>query len=325
MSKVCTQCKKTVTRKSPGLECSKCRVLVHAKAECAGLSAKQFAALKAADNLEWTCNSCARDPKRRTSFVLAEEEEDGHESDNASEIVALNTSKFMKDVTKEIHKIIKNELGDLNSAMEFVSEKVEECIKNMKTFEEQIKILEKKNIDLINKNKNFENRLSALEQRLNEREQLSCNNTVEIVGVPVKENEKVEDVVATIANKIQACPRQVKKATRLPGRNGKEGIIQVELEDNQARLQWIASARQRPIVAGDISTDIDKQKSTNRIYLREALTYYYKNLLWKTKDELKNIYKYIWCKNGKILVRKSDNTKVYTIRCEMDIYNVKNM
>lgn len=308
-----------VTKKAPGLECLKCNVLVHAKAECAGLSAKQFAALKAAENLEWTCNSCARDPKRKLSCATTEEDD---EDQDAGQIIALNTEKFMKNVTKEMKKILKEELGDLNSSIDFLSNKVDECLDTIRLLEDRMKALERKNIDICNKNKNLENRVIALEQLFNEREQQNINTTLEIVGVPQKESEDIGKVVASIAKKIKACPQQLQQATRLRGRNGKDGVIRVELQGRQAKAEWITLARQQPVVVSDIYTDIEK--GMERVYIREALTYYYKNLLWKTKEELKNVFKFVWFKDGKILARKCENAKVFTIRCENDLDKVKN-
>lgn len=322
MSK-CSQCNKVVTKKSPGLECLKCSVLVHAKAECAGLSAKQFAALKAAENLEWTCNSCARDPKRKSSFVTAEDDDDEQESNTTGEIVTLNAEKFMKNVTKEMKKILKEELGDLNSSVEFLSDKVDECLDTIRLLEERMKALERKNIDLGNKNKNLENRVIALEQRLNEQEQENNNTTLEIVGVPYKKSEDIEKIVASIAKKIKACPQQMQQAIRLNGRNNKDGVIRVELQGRKAKADWITLARQQQVIVSDIYDDVEK--GMERIYIREALTYYYKNLLWKTKEALKNVYKFVWFKDGKILARKCENAKVFTIRCENDIDKVKNL
>ncbi|CAH2240045.1 jg18085 [Pararge aegeria aegeria] len=50
-----------------------------------GLTNKQLAALKAAENLELTCNACANSPFRKSSFIVPsddEEEEDPDDSDS---------------------------------------------------------------------------------------------------------------------------------------------------------------------------------------------------------------------------------------------------
>ncbi|CAK1577889.1 unnamed protein product [Parnassius mnemosyne] len=71
----CDCCEKLITKRRPGLECSKCEKIVHASQACTNLSTKQIAALRNADSLEWTCKECQRYTSIRRSYIIPEEEE----------------------------------------------------------------------------------------------------------------------------------------------------------------------------------------------------------------------------------------------------------
>lgn len=57
-----------------------------------------------------------------------------------------------------------------------------------------------------------------------------------------------------------------------------------------------------------------KKSVNNTIYINEHLTIQNKILLNKCRDFKKNAnIKHLWVKNGKIYMRKADNTKVFVI------------
>ncbi|XP_046972452.1 uncharacterized protein LOC124539198 [Vanessa cardui] len=159
----------------------------------------------------------------------------------------------------------------------------------------------------------------ALEQRVLELEQLQLRKCVEISGVPLQENQDLQQIVSVVQEKMNVNAKEVKEIKRLPIKKDRPQIIQVELISESAKNKWIAASRQTNISPVDIIPNLDQRHSVGKIVVREALTPYYKFLLGKTKHELKDTYKYIWCKDGRILIRKTDKSKVNTVRSESDI------
>ncbi|KAH9639480.1 hypothetical protein HF086_003613 [Spodoptera exigua] len=81
-------CNRNITKKNPGLECSRCEKTVHATNTCAKLSVKQLAALQASDGLEWCCNDCFKNISRRSSFFRPDDTEE------PSETVPFDVQRF---------------------------------------------------------------------------------------------------------------------------------------------------------------------------------------------------------------------------------------
>ncbi|KAL4713800.1 hypothetical protein ACJJTC_012317 [Scirpophaga incertulas] len=109
------------------------------------------------------------------------------------------------------------------------------------------------------------------------------------------------------------------------GRTEKSGYLLVELNNKSVRDQWLSAAKTKEITVGDISLPVPVENATNRVYVREALTRSKKTLLYQAKQRLKALngpFKYVWCKEGKLYVKKTDNsTKVQIIRsvCDIDL------
>lgn len=322
MSK-CVKCKKSITNRSPGLECNKCGIQVHAKTDCTGLTNKQLAAVRGAENLEWTCNACAHSSFRKSSFIVPSDDEEEEDSDNANKELTLDSKRFLARITKEMEKILKKELEETNRSMQFLSDKVEDCLETIEVFKGRIKEMENKNQDLTNKNKFLENRIGALEQRITTMEQSSISRKLEIAGLPETDDENVQEIIKKTATKLNLTTADIESARR--SRKGKSSVICLDMKNEDSKNTWISAAKKIPITSGDIMNNRDPKISTNKIYIREALTPYIKNLLWKAKQELKDSYKFVWCKNGKIYARKSDKSELLFIRSESDITRVKNV
>lgn len=319
MSK-CDVCKKTITKSSPGLECSKCERIVHLNNKCTGLTNKQITALKASSSLDWTCQECQLESPRKNASIIIPEEEDDEEDAH----VQINTNKFLNNITKEVEKAIRKELRELNESLQFHSAKLDEVVEHIDAFKKTIKVLEKKNTELTNKNNNLETRLGALEQQIQEMEQEKLSKVIEIANVPCQKNEEVNEIVKKVAIKLKLPTEEIKSARRLQGRKDQNTNIKVEFNDEVIKEKWIMAAKNVKTTVSDIyPTD---RSNNNIVYIREAMTKLNKQIFWNAKQELKNNqkFKYVWFKKGFVRARKDENEKTYILRTMGDVYALIN-
>ncbi|KAL0829214.1 hypothetical protein ABMA28_004045 [Loxostege sticticalis] len=130
MSNKCDNCNKNITKSKPGLECNRCEKLVHLTNQCTGLTNKQLAALRASENLEWTCQDCQDKTPRRSSIVIPNDDE-GDEDYSESPTIQIDVKKLLGDISKEVERAIKKEMKDLTQSLQFQSDKMDELIKNI--------------------------------------------------------------------------------------------------------------------------------------------------------------------------------------------------
>ncbi|KAL4713792.1 hypothetical protein ACJJTC_012309 [Scirpophaga incertulas] len=194
--KKCVKCNYNISKKAPGLECSRCAKVVHATTECAKLSAKQLTALRASEGLEWSCEDCLRSTSKRSSFFIPED------SEEITTSIPFEMHQLMRNINTEIKKAIKEEFESFRESLEFIGDQVASIEEALKSQNSKIKYLENKNIELVNAKKNIELRLSAIEQRLEETDQRSLCTFVEIAGLPSIPNTDVKTVAKTVAAQL---------------------------------------------------------------------------------------------------------------------------
>ncbi|KAG7306517.1 hypothetical protein JYU34_009159 [Plutella xylostella] len=331
----CDNCKKSITKRSPGLECSKCGIIVHAVNECAGLTAKQIAALRATDNLEWTCNGCHLNTPQRRSFIVPDEDEQEEEDEldtntpkpTAKSIASIDIKKLLQDIAKDVEKTIRRQLGELQQAVDYCSAKVDEFAEDAEDTKTRMKVLEKKNESLMNTNKHLENKIYAMEQRYNELEQKQLEYHLEIAGIPYQEEENVLKITQEIAKKIGMDETMIKSVKRQRKGDKSDSVVRVELKEESEPTSWVQAARSAGLTAADLvpaaaaaAAPTPDEHSKRRVYVRHALTAYNKTLLYKTKEQLKDKFKFIWCNyEGKVMVRKAEKSKIQVVRFEDDL------
>lgn len=327
--KKCVKCKKNITKKVPGLECSRCDKIVHADATCSKLSNKQLNTLKNSVGIEWSCEDCLKNISHRSSFVIPEEvdEEDYYEAAEIPETATvLNTKKLIQDISREVKQTLRNEIKGLESSLEFLSDQISQMDQNIKKQDNKIKELENKNYDLLNKNKNLELRVNSLENSLNEFEQKFLTSSLEIAGLPEIPTNDVGKVVHNMAIQLNIEDKNIQSALRLPGTKEKPGSILVELKSKILQHQWLEAGKKHRLTVGQLISNTPIEKHENPIYIREALTKFQKSLLYKTKTQLLNkTCKYVWCRNGRVYARMSNDSKIYYIRTFDDIKRVEKL
>ncbi|CAH2099429.1 unnamed protein product [Euphydryas editha] len=325
--KKCAKCKKNITKKVPGLECSRCNKIVHADPVCSKLSNKQLNTLRNSVGIEWSCEDCLMNISCKSSFVTPDEadDEDDYEAAEIPEMAkVLDTKKLVQDISREVKKTFREEIRGLQSSLEFLSEQLTEMDQIIKKQDSKIKDLENKNYDLLNKNKNLELRVDALELGLNEFEQKFLSSSLEIAGLPEIPHSDIKKVVHSVAVQLKIEDKEIQSSLRLPGTKEKPGSIVVELKSKVLQQQWLEAGKKHRLTVSQLMSNAPKGKDEDPIYIREALTKYQKSLLYKAKTQLLNkSCKYVWCKNGRVYARMSNDSKIYYIRTLNDIKQVE--
>lgn len=314
----CAKCTKGVTKRSPGLQCNKCSRWWHAS--CAEISHDQLNALQATESLalDWKCRTCAGTAKhKRLSCILPDAEEEGTSDIDTDGLTSNITSQILTDIRREIRETIRTEL---QISLQFYSDKIDDYELSVSNLQGSVKCLE-------NTVKNLTLKNQVLEQRLSAMEQTQLRDVLELCGVAEKADENPLEETRKVAKILNLSPDDIQKAYRKKQMNKnkdtstKQSIIVVSLREG-CQERWMETTRRSKLTAEDIG-----QNDANRIYFREALSPHTAFLMWKTKTMLKipGLAKYVWCKNGKILLRKEDHEKIYHIKDEIDILNLVNL
>lgn len=318
----CHSCEKILNKKTTILECSRCQKVVHATTVCSGLSSKQLTALKVAENLEWTCNDCNLNSSRKKSFVTLADYEEEEEDDGPHAGTSVNVKQLLQDLRKEVKTIVTQEMRAVTTSLQYCSEKVDEFAESIDALTSKVKDMERKIAHLDNQNRSCLLKIEFLEQRNVDLEQQLLGDQVEISGIPDSNDLDLPKHVENLVIKLGAPKDDILSVKRLPSRRTGSGPVLVRVRQESTRQHMISAARDITITAKDLLPNLSGPPATEKIYVREALTHYLKNLLWQAKQELKGAFKFIWVREGKVLVRKNENAKVYKLRSKNDIQNL---
>ncbi|KAI5633130.1 PHD-finger domain-containing protein [Phthorimaea operculella] len=335
----CAKCSKVVSKRYPGVQCNKCSKWFHGA--CASLTTEQLSALSTTESVDWKCSRCATtsgSKPKRISVILPDAEED-EESEKEQEVIMPKDKedRFINEMRKEsrkmreiIREIIREEL---NITLKFYSDKIDEYEEKMREYETRVKLMENECKNLSNKYKNLELKCGVIEQKSNKLEQAQASNDLEICGLPVLDNEDLkektkivssmlqqksqEDIVKVYRKKIGA--RQASTPARA-AREAADAPVVVTLRQG-CKDAWLRAAKNATIYLRDLGYEVDEEHN-KRIYIRAALSPTNAYLLWKAKSELreKALCKYVWYKDGNIMVRKAEgDRKIYYVRSADDI------
>lgn len=150
-----------------------------------------------------------------------------------------------------------------------------------------------------------------LSTKIYEMEQQLLSNSLELVGVP--EDKGLEEAVSSVLDCINCSAYKPLKMFRRKGKLSH--IVVVDFSTKQIRDLVIEKKKH-----------VGKVKIADKeIYIRELLTPYTKELLWLCNSMKVNLkYKYVWTKNGTVLMKKDDSStsKVLYIKSKADIPSV---
>lgn len=245
-------------------------------------------------------------------------EDEGDDNTDPEFLIPDNnmTQQILREIRNEIKDIVQSEL---QRSLKYYSDKIDDYEERMKLYETRIKTVENQCSDLKNNLKNMSLKYDVLEGKCNQLEQAQLSQQLEVCGVKETEREDTMEIIKSVASKINTDISDVIKAyrKRVPAHKRTESKrtesppnpITVILR-NGVRSAWLEASKKVKFSARDIGAEGEQN-----LYLRESLTPATAYLLWKTKSELKvrHSFKYVWCKNGTVLARKSENEKIISL------------
>lgn len=319
-----------MNKKSPGAQCSKCCKWLHGV--CASISTEQLTALSSTDSIDWKCKSCTGKSKpKRVSVIIPDidEEESEGEGDSLGRSGTTKSvaSEILAEIRREVREVVRQEM---QRSLSFYAEKIDDYEKKIQDYEDKLKMMENQCKDVRNLCKNISLANDVMQQKVNKMEQSQLSNDAEICGIPEMANENLQTIAFRVgellSQKSESIVRVYRKKTARPASTGGGGgarsiapaPIVVTLRDG-ARDSWLSAAKTSKLSTKDLGMDLDKELEIN---VREALSPTTAYLLWKAKNDLKktDLCKFVWCKNGLILVRiAAEDKRVHLVRSPDDI------
>ncbi|KAJ8705872.1 hypothetical protein PYW08_012918 [Mythimna loreyi] len=171
-----------------------------------------------------------------------------------------------------------------------------------------------------------ESTISSLVSKIDHLEQQARQCNVEICNVPERRNENLPGIIEAMGNvlKCPVLPSTIVAVHRVPHAHsqstGPKNII-VKLTTRLQRDNLVSAFRKAKSLKSD---QIGIAGTSTPIYLNEHLTLGRKQLFRRTREVAKtHNYKYVWIKNGTILVRERDGEAAFAIRGDNDINKIK--
>ena len=220
-------------------------------------------------------------------------------------------------------ELLKSELDELRKSQEFVSSShdslncdFKKLLNNDNTY--------KKEIEILNKNASNLNMRSLEDSlKMDDLEQYNRRLNLQFEGVPQKKDENVKKIVLDLVKKLDVdiSESQISIAHRLPIKH----------------VQNVAKPSAHPsIIARFTNADIRNEIYSKRrkvrdfssfpipemtsLFINENLTQSKKKLFWLTKQKAKELnFKFIWTNNGRIFVRKNEESLKKQVRIESDL------
>lgn len=202
--------------------------------------------------------------------------------------------------------------------VENLKKEVQEHGKSLAFFNQSVEELEAENKRLKEENCALMSKNAALEKRINDMEQYSRKNNIEIKGIPFTKGEDCLAIVQTIGDKIGCLLTRsdVDIVHRVPSASNTKHLI-ARFCSRDKKAEFVSKARKARLQTKDIGFHA---LESHPVYVNEHLTAENKKLFAMALNRKKEMkWQYLWTDDCRIKARKTDDSRVYVIRDERDL------
>lgn len=223
-------------------------------------------------------------------------EDEGSDEEEVEEEVQ-DFEKILKDIQKKVSAIpgLKKHLDTIQQSISVLSDKYDTLLLEHEQSKGKISKLEKNVININNKCVYLEKCNIALDQKLQDAEQSSLKQNLEIVGVEYIPGENLREIVTKIGDEMGVKSNEIEwvKRSRQSKQDNKPSsiIIGFKASGIESREDWLANRRK--LIQLNNNSIITGGSTTNKIFINEDLTKTIKTLMWNAKRQLKGIQVYM--------------------------------
>lgn len=282
--------------------------------QCSGVTEAGFRKLGDRKN-NWRCSKCKSCLSPSPAVTSPQPSQIDKIQDQLNMIVTqlAPLASLVEDV-----KTIRSEISDLKESCEMTHQLFTSLSETVQVVETRVVKIEK----VIQDVPALQTEISRLQQELENRDQWSRANNVEIRGIPQKNTEDLYGIAQKIGH---LCNFTIKKEdinyiaripTRLPN---KDKPIIIAFNNRYLKEELVALARK----TNQLNLHNLGFTTSEKFYVNDHLTQRNKTLLNKARSLAKEKnFKYIWVKHCKIMARKSDSSPSFFIRNENDLLKI---
>ena len=232
----------------------------------------------------------------------------------------LTTEKLEKILNEKLNPLseqLKEALAMVNS----LNTKYDKMEETLVVLQEENKALKEEHASLKAQVLSSANDLKSVQKSLNDLEQYTRRDSVEIRGIPLPEESQEEDtneIVLQLSQKmgIPLERKDISVSHRIRSRSSVDPAIIVKFVRREVRERlYRARKRLKSITTADFGFSVEK-----KIFINESLTpknkELFKDCLRFKKDKS---YKFLWTNAGKIFLRRNTDSPVILINSSVDI------
>lgn len=218
---------------------------------------------------------------------------------------------------------IQKSYSEIEKSIQFFNLNYEE----MKSRLESLEAAHRENVERLNKMSDCVNvrAVAALEAKIEAMEQQARSCNIEICNLPEKRHENLFAVVDSISSAINlpVSHNDIISIHRVPHaqqQDRKPKNIIIKFRTRIIRDNILSACRQKKGLKSD---QLGISGSSVNVYFNEHLTLNNKTLFREAKKIAKEIgFKYVWVRNGTVLVRERDGLSSIAIRSEQDLTKI---
>ena len=307
---LCGECKKAVAPAVRAI-CAICKTTYHVGKECAGVYPSTWNAKTEKSKETWSCGKDDCKPVTAPASTTAP---------SLPLPLAGNKTYSNNDIMAYLHQMTihtDKKMEELKTSVEFMSSKYDEVIERVGNLEKS-QIEQEKTFTNLQEENNFLHKVCVSQQQeIHDLQQYTRNRNIEISGIDLRENENLPLILKNLAEKLSLPPDfDVMHRLSPPNRSNAPPKIIVQFLSRTARDKWTQHRN-----TGIKSAEVVPGGSDSTIYISENLSPFLRDLFFKARKAANRLnYKYCWIKNGKIFMKKADNSRsVKLIRTEEDL------
>lgn len=333
----CAKCNKCIAD-GDNIKCIACQFNMHYL--CADITESEFRKILPMNKLKWKCLACKNKKVISSSKTFSPKQAiDSNSSILNVDTEALTTyldakfNSFREQWREDIQRAVQDVTNTFKADVQTLSNRIDSCEENILRIDQKFDLLPSahSDTDLKNENDRLRRDMVDLQDKLDDLDQSARSCNVEIQNIPEKRGENLVQLASNIGRLIGVeLPADVIKAVHRVARGVDAGSrpknIILQLTTRRLRDDVIAAARsRRTLSTGDLfpPSSAAAAADVRRFYVNEHLTLRKKILfsgarkLAKEKD-----YKYVWVKNANIMLRKTDEARVFLIRNDEDLLKI---